>query len=239
MDLTSVQNAYRRHAPYYDAVFGVLLHPGRRRTVALANRVASARVLEVGVGTGLSLPAYRRGLSIVGIDVSVPMLEQARRRVRAAGLGNVEALIEMDAENLRFPDNSFDTVIAMYVASVVPNPKRLLQELQRVCRPDGRILIVNHFAATSGLRAAVERWLSGWSRKLGWRPDFALDTVTRQDTLEVMESTVAPPFGLFTVLHCRNAKGPSVIAASGVAAAGAAEQTEPRRRTENRLSARG
>ena len=175
MDIESVRSAYRRHAPYYDAVFGILLHPGRRRTVQLANQVAGARVLEVGVGTGLSLARYRRDLRIVGIDVSTEMLRQARRRVSAKGLKHVEALLDMDAENLKFPDDSFDTVIAMYVASVVPNPDRLLAEIQRVCKPDGQILIVNHFAKPNGLRGRLVRGLSIWSKKLGWRPDFALD----------------------------------------------------------------
>lgn len=238
LDLNAVQSAYRRHAPYYDAVFGLLLSPGRQRTVALANRVAGQRVLEVGVGTGLSLPAYRRSLKIVGIDVSVPMLERARRRAANQRLAHVEALLEMDAEDLKFPDSSFDTVIAMYVASVVPNPERLMAELQRVCRPDGRVLIVNHFASAGGLRGRGERLLAGWSRRLGWRPDFALADFLKSGTLEIMEQEQAPPFGLFTVLHCRNAKGPSVIATPGHAGAAAAP-VPTGRAVETRLQAGG
>ncbi len=206
MDIDSVRRAYRRHAPYYDAVFGVLLHPGRRRTVQLANQVAGARVLEVGVGTGLSLTRYRRDLRIVGIDVSTEMLRQARRRVREKDLTHVEALLDMDAENLKFPDDSFDTVIAMYVASVVPNPDRLLAEIQRVCKADGQILIVNHFARARGLGRHIVRGLSGWSKKLGWRPDFALETFLRAGSLDVLGVQHAAPLGLFTILHCRNAK---------------------------------
>jgi phosphatidylethanolamine/phosphatidyl-N-methylethanolamine N-methyltransferase len=112
----------------------------------------------------------------------------------------------MDAEHLEFPDDSFDTVIAMYVASVVPHPDRLLHEIQRVCKPGGQILIVNHFAKPRGLRGHLERRLSRLSKKLGWRPDFALDPFLRSGSLEIVEIQRAAPLGLFTVLHCRNAK---------------------------------
>ena len=206
LDIDAVRSAYRRHAPYYDAVFGILLNPGRQRTVQLANRVAGKRVLEVGVGTGLSLASYRRDLSITGIDISDEMLRQARRRVGGKKLRHVEALFNMDAENLTFADDSFDTVIAMYVASVVPHPDRLLAEIQRVCKPGGQILIVNHFAETRGLRGRLVRSLSGWSKKLGWRPDFTLEPFLRNARLDLLDKQRAAPFGLFTILHCRNAK---------------------------------
>jgi phosphatidylethanolamine/phosphatidyl-N-methylethanolamine N-methyltransferase len=206
LDIDSVRSAYRRHAPYYDAVFGILLNPGRQRTVQIANRVAGRRVLEVGVGTGLSLASYRRDLGITGIDISDEMLRRARRRVAARQLSHVEALYNMDAENLAFADDSFDTVIAMYVASVVPHPDRLLAEIQRVCKPDGQILIVNHFAETRGLRGRLVQGLSRWSTKLGWRPDFTLEPFLRHGRLDVLETERAAPFGLFTILRCRNAK---------------------------------
>lgn len=206
MDLESVLDAYRRHAPYYDAVFGVLLHPGRQQTVKLANRVASGRVLEVGVGTGLSLSGYRDDLTIVGIDVSEEMLKIARRRVAQKGLRNVESLLRMDAENLDFADDSFDTIAAMYVASVVPHPERFVSEMQRVCRPGGQILIVNHFAEEGGIRGSIEKKLVPLSRKLGWRPDFEMEPFLRGTQLEIVGSRRAAPLGLFTVLHCRNAK---------------------------------
>ena len=206
MDLHSVLTAYRRHAPYYDAVFGMLLAPGRSRTVGLANQLPGQRVLEVGVGTGLSLPHYRDDFRVTGIDVSPEMLDIARRRVAEQNLQNVEALLEMDAEQLSFSDNSFDLVIAMYVASVVPDPKAMVAEIQRVCRPGGDILIVNHFAEETGLRGVVERKLAPWSKKLGWRPHFLLDHVLDSSTLEVLDTGRAAPLGLFTILQCRNAK---------------------------------
>lgn len=204
LDLDTVRQAYRRHAPYYDAVFGLLLHPGRRRAVDLINAQAEGRVLEVGVGTGLSLSRYRSDLKVTGIDVSRDMLRQARERVAAKRLGNVEALLEMDAENLEFADGSFDVVVAMYVASVVPHPDRLLAEVQRVCRPDGLVIFVNHFAAARGLRSEIEKRLAGLSPKLGWRPDFSRDQFLQSGSLDVLESEQTPPLGLFTILRCRN-----------------------------------
>ncbi len=206
IDLASVRRAYRRHAPYYDLVFGVLLQSGRRRTVECANRLPSVRLLEVGVGTGLALPHYRSDKRIVGVDISPDMLRWARRRVIDEGLANVEALLEMDAERLEFEDDSFDIVVAMYVASVVPNPPALLGEMQRVCRPGGDILVVNHFADGTGLRGVVERRLAPLSAHLGWRPDFALQPFLGAGTVEVIERLAADPFGFATLVHCRNDK---------------------------------
>ncbi len=206
MELEAVLKAYRRTAPYYDAVFGVLLGPGRRRTVQLANRLRGHRLLEVGVGTGLSLSRYRPDFRIVGIDVSEEMLSRAHERVAAKGLTNVEALYNMDAENLAFADDSFDIVCAMYVASVVPHPARLLSELQRVCKPEGHILIVNHFAKPGGVRGFVEHRLAGQATRLGWHPDFALEPFLKPGSAEVVASWEAPPLRLFTILQCRNGK---------------------------------
>ena len=206
IDKQSVVTAYRRQAPIYDVVFGVLLHPGRIGTVKLINRTAHGRVLEVGVGTGLSLPRYRKDLRIVGIDISDDMLRLARQRTREKKLGNVEALLNMDAEQLQFDDNSFDTVAAMYVASVVPHPDRLMREMQRVCKPGGDIFIVNHFAEDGGLRGAIEQRMAALSHKLGWRPDFKLEPFMAHGTLEILARYREAPLGLFTILHCRNVK---------------------------------
>lgn len=206
MNLNSVRRAYRRHAPYYDVVFGALLQSGRMLAVDKVNRLPGRRVLEVGVGTGISLPHYTADKRIVGIDVSTEMLEKARRRAAEQGLANVEALLEMDAEAVAFVDDTFDIVAAMYVASVVPSPPRFLREMQRVCVNGGHILIVNHFTREGGLRGAAERKLAPLCNMLGWRPDFALDPFLKSGTLEVVEQRQTSPFGLFTLIHCRNAK---------------------------------
>ena len=158
----------------YDAVFGPVLQPGRKAVVQALGLRPGERVLEVGVGTGLSLPLYPREVSITGVDVSREMLEKARRRVARQDLSNVEALLEMDAERMSFADASFDKVVAMYVVPVVENPARLLDELHRVCRPHGEIFLVNHVRSDNRLIAAFEKALAPLSDKIGFRPDFEL-----------------------------------------------------------------
>ena len=125
LDAASVRDAYRRWAGFYDTVFGGVSGFGRRRAVAAVNRLSGARVLEVGVGTGLALPLYRRDLQVVGIDLSREMLQKAQERVAAEGLGNVRGLVEMDAERMAFGDGAFDIAVAMFTASVVPDAKKL------------------------------------------------------------------------------------------------------------------
>jgi phosphatidylethanolamine/phosphatidyl-N-methylethanolamine N-methyltransferase len=184
MQLESVKAAYRRYASVYDAVFGPVLHAGRKAVVEALGLRAGERVLEVGVGTGLSLPLYPRDVRITGVDVSAEMLDKARERVARSRLANVDALLEMDAENMTFADASFDKVVAMYVVSVVENPAKLLEELHRVCKPDGEIFIVNHVRSDNRFIAAVEKSLARFSDKLGFHPEFQLtDMVSSADQL--------------------------------------------------------
>src|ERR1700682_1027723 len=170
MQIESVKAAYRRYAGIYDTVFGPVLQPGRKAVVDALRCKPGDRVLEVGVGTGLSLPLYPRDVRVTGIDVSREMLEKARARVAKRGLANVDALLEMDAEAMVLPDASFDKVVAMYVVSVVERPAKLLEELHRVCRPDGEIFLVNHVRSDNPLIGAVEKSLARFSDKLGFHP---------------------------------------------------------------------
>jgi phosphatidylethanolamine/phosphatidyl-N-methylethanolamine N-methyltransferase len=204
MDAEAVRAAYRRWAGIYDAVFGGLLLGARRRAVALVNQLPGRDVLEVGVGTGLALPTYARDRRITGIDLSAEMLAQAAKRVDALSLANVKALREMDAEATDFPDASFDTAVAMFVASVVPHPKRLVQEMRRVVRPGGNILFVSHFAADKGPRWWIERAMAQASRLLGWRPDFEMEALFTPDEIAHCGTTSLPPFGIFTLVRIRN-----------------------------------
>lgn len=174
MQLEAVKAAYRRYAGVYDAVFGPVLQPGRRAVLEALRLRPGDRVLEVGVGTGLSLPLYPGDVKVTGIDVSHEMLERARGRIARRGLKNVEALLEMDAEAMTLPDASFDKVVAMYVVSVVERPQRLLQELHRVCKPDGEIFLVNHVRSDNPIIGGVEKALARFSDKLGFHPDFEL-----------------------------------------------------------------
>jgi len=204
LDAASIREAYRRWAGVYDAVFGGVSSVGRKRAVALVNRLPGQDVLEVGVGTGLALPHYSRDKRITGIDLSTEMLQQARKRVAELRLRGVEALHEMDAETTDFADQSFDTAVAMFVASVVPNPRRLLAEMRRVVRPGGDILFVNHFAARNGPRWWIERAMAPASRALGWHPDFAVEALFGPEDLPQIQTETVPPFGIFTLVRLTN-----------------------------------
>jgi phosphatidylethanolamine/phosphatidyl-N-methylethanolamine N-methyltransferase len=203
LDSASIVEAYRRWAGVYDTVFGGVSSKGRVRAVSMVNRLPGLDVLEVGVGTGLALPYYNRDKRITGIDLSKEMLRKARERTRRDGLTHVQALREMDAEATDFEDASFDTAVAMFVASVVPNPKRLLAEMRRLVRPGGNILIINHFAAARGPRWWLERAMAPASRRLGWHPDFAMDGIFSPEDLARIEAESVPPFGLFTLVRLR------------------------------------
>lgn len=200
MELESVKASYRRWAPVYDKTFGRITRMGRERAVTAIN-TRQGRVLEVGVGTGLSLSSYAPHLSVWGIDYSEDMLEIARRRVEAENLAQVQELRQMDARSLDFPDAQFDTVVAMYLVSVVPEPERVMAEIARVCKPGGQVIIVNHFARERGVLAWVERLFAPLADKLGWHSDFAQERILGEPTLEVTEERRMAPLGLFTFLR--------------------------------------
>jgi phosphatidylethanolamine/phosphatidyl-N-methylethanolamine N-methyltransferase len=200
LDSASVRHAYRRWAPVYDFTFGTVAESGRKHAVKIINR-RRGRVLEVGVGTGLSLPCYEKHLSITGIDLSPEMLDKARGRVRQQGLGNVDGLYEMDAGALAFPDESFDTVVAMYVMTVVPDAEKVMRELERVCATGGEVILVNHFSQEDGVRGFVERRLAPLASSIGWHAVFILDRVLVCEDLRLAERRTLWPFGLFTMLR--------------------------------------
>jgi phosphatidylethanolamine/phosphatidyl-N-methylethanolamine N-methyltransferase len=204
LDAAAIRDAYRRWSSFYDVVFGGVSSFARKRGVALVNQLPGRTVLEVGVGTGLALPRYLPEKRIVGIDLSADMLALARRRVADLGLRNVEGLLEMDAEATEFADGQFDAAVAMFVASVVPNPRRMLAELRRVVRPGGNILLVNHFAAEGGPRWWVERAMAPASRRLGWHPDFAMRALFEPQEIAGIDLGPMPPFGIFSLVRLRN-----------------------------------
>lgn len=200
LDEHSVRSAYRRWAPIYDNTFGRFTTEGRRHAVEIINR-RRGRVLEVGVGTGLSLPHYGGHLEIVGIDLSPEMLDRAREKVAEEGLDHVTGLHEMDAGQLNFPDQNFDTVVAMYTITVVPDPAKVMRELARVCRVGGQVVLVNHFSQEEGVRGWVERRMAPFGDKLGWHPVFDMDRVMVCEELKVVDRQALRPWGLFTMLR--------------------------------------
>ncbi len=204
MQIEAVKAAYRRYASVYDALFGPVLQPGRKAVLEALKCRPGERVLEVGVGTGLSLPLYPPDVRITGLDLSSEMLAKARSRVERRGLANVDGLYEMDANAMDFPDASFDKVVAMYVVSIVQEPARLLRELHRVCKPDGEIYMVNHVRSANPIVSAVEKSLARFSDHIGFHPDFDLKSLVNGSARVEHVSNVN---FLWKVMRVRNGTG--------------------------------
>jgi phosphatidylethanolamine/phosphatidyl-N-methylethanolamine N-methyltransferase len=199
---THVEAAYARWAPVYDFTFELVMRQGRRAAAAAASRPGGT-VLDIGVGTGLELPMFESRTRLVGVDLSEPMLRRAQGRVHRDGLSNVDGLVVMDAMRLAFPDACFDAAVAPYVLTVVPDPARTLDELFRVVKPGGEIVLVNHVGAERGPIAAMEAWLGRRSASLGWRPQFPwaiiADWIAARNGARLIERRAIAPLGLFTL----------------------------------------
>jgi phosphatidylethanolamine/phosphatidyl-N-methylethanolamine N-methyltransferase len=206
MDLHDTIRTYRLFSGSYDIVFGPVFHPGRKDAVRIANDRPGQRILEVGVGTGLSLPYFRPDSRVTGIDVSEEMLAKARHRAEHKRLAQVEGLHVMDAENLEFPDSSFDAVLALYVASVVPDPARFAEEMRRVCIPGGTIVVVNHFTSENPLTRFMEKRLARLARHIGFHADFPFDQFQHDSRLSIREVRPSNLFGYWKLLRCVNEK---------------------------------
>ena len=206
MNLNAVLRAYARLAPIYDATFGPSLGHGRKVAVSIVNK-RPGRVLEVGVGTGISLTSYLPANEVTGIDVSSEMLGKAVGRAQALGLSHVKELRAMDASNLDFPDRSFDTVVGMYLMTVVPDPLKVFREMERVCVPGGRIIIVNHFPSRNGIKGGMEKRLKPVCNFLGWRTDFCLDDLLGCTSWRLVANHDVGWFRLFKVLQFTRTNG--------------------------------
>jgi len=188
LSVTAVENdfvtkVYEKLATVYDFTFGPVLHPGRVDAIERMGIRPGDRVLEVGVGTGINAALYPRDCSVTGVDLSSPMLEKARERVARKGVRNVR-LLQMDAANLKFGDDTFDIVYAPYVISVVPDPVAVTREMCRVCRPGGRIVILNHFRSRNALMAWMERMISPFTVHIGFKSDLDLPAFLAQAELK-------------------------------------------------------
>jgi phosphatidylethanolamine/phosphatidyl-N-methylethanolamine N-methyltransferase len=204
IDNSTVVKAYARWAPVYDLVFGKVFERGRRASIAAAERIGG-RILDVGIGTGISLTDYARSNSVVGVDYSEAMLRKAQERVCEHKLDHVAALAVMDAQRLGFADAYFDVVVAQYVITAVPDPEQCLDEFARVVRPGGEIILVNHLGAEQGIRRVFEQAFAPVARRLGWRPEFAWERLARwvaqHGGVRLIERRPMPPLGHFSLIR--------------------------------------
>jgi ubiquinone/menaquinone biosynthesis C-methylase UbiE len=207
-DRRAMEKAYARWAPIYDALCGPVFLNGRR-AAAQAARDAGGRILEIGVGTGLSFDDYDGSTEITGIDLSEPMIMRARERAASGRYPHVKGLAVMDAHDLTFEDASFDCVVGQFVITLVEDPERVLSECARVVRPGGQIILVNHLYSERGFAAAVERLLAQKARRLGLRPEFPFQRLAAwaqsHGGAELIERRKVKPFGVYTLVRFRRA----------------------------------
>jgi len=206
LDRKVVETAYARWAPVYDRLCGPIFETGRRSATSAALQVGG-RILEVGVGTGLSFGDYDSSTEIVGIDLSEPMVAKARQRMASGLYPHVKAVMIMDAHQLAFEDASFDCVVAQFVITLVADPERVLSECARVVKPGGEIILVNHLYSERGMLAAIERWAARPTRALGLRPEFPfarlLAWAQSHDGVELIERRRVKPLGAYTLVRFR------------------------------------
>lgn len=206
MKIEAIDLAYRRYARSYDLYFGGILQPGRRAVIERMDCRRGERILEVGVGTGISLPLYPPQAEVHGIDICHEMLARAKASVVREHLKQAAGLYRMDGEHMGFADDSFDKAVAMYVVSVAPDPVRLLDEMRRVCKPQGELFIVNHFLHPNPVVSAMECLAAPLSRFLGFHPNLSLDDFMKAARVEVLERQPVNAFGYWTLLRARNNK---------------------------------
>lgn len=203
ISVDNVVNTYRFYAPLYDSLFGAILEPGRRALTDAACAMRPASILEVGVGTGLTLRRYPATSSVVGIDISDDMLDIARERAEKTLGGRTIHLAAMNAEAMDFPDACFDCVAIPYVLSVTPHPERLVAEIRRVCRRGGTILILNHFSG-SRFWWFLERAVRSLSNRIGFRSDFCYDEQILKYDWEIQSVRKVNFLGLSRLVTIRN-----------------------------------
>ncbi len=210
-----MEKAYARWAPIYDVLCGPVFLNGRRAAAKAAQNVGG-RILEIGVGTGLSFDDYDASTEITGIDISEPMIARARERLAGGRYPYVKDLRVMDASRLDYSDASFDCVVGQFVITLVDNPEQVLSECARVLRPGGQIILVNHLYSERGIAAALERLLAQKARGLGLRPEFPFhrlqDWAQAHGGAELIERRKVKPFGFYTLVRFRRAEARSVAA---------------------------
>lgn len=205
MNLQTLERVYTNYASVYDQTFGRVFHQSRESAVRRLQVSPRERILEVGVGTGMSLPLYPRDCEVVGIDLSLGMLRKAQKRIEEHKLDNV-ILQRMDAGDMDFQDNSFDIVMAAYVVTAVPDYRKLVSEMTRVCRPGGRIVMLNHFSNGNKFIATLEKMISPMCMHMGFRTDLSLHHVLEGTSLLVAREEKVNPFRFWHLVECVNTK---------------------------------
>jgi len=205
LEKRQVQRAYELYAPVYDFIFDWIFAPGRAAAVKLLALERSDSVLEVGIGTGLNLPLYPWACQLTGIDLSQEMLDKAVERVQTLAMPNVTLKV-MDATSLDFGDNEFDKVVATYTISAVPDPVAVLKEMRRVVKPDGIIVILNHFRSDRRLTGWVEDLLAPVCTRLGWKSNLSLAPLLEQVGLVPESITQVNMFDGWRLVKCVNRK---------------------------------
>lgn len=205
---------YSQFSVLYDRIFTGVFSPRINRVIGELDIEPGSRVLEVGIGTGLSLTAYPDHCDVVGVDLAVDMLARAQRKIDRQGFDHVELAVG-DAQALEFPDDSFDYVTSFHVVSVVPDPRAMMREMARVCRPGGRLVIINHFRSPRRYVASVVDRLDPITRKLGWRTTLASSELLEEVELEDVRRFKTSPRSLFTVMIARKPGPDERIRATG------------------------
>ena len=200
---------YSEFSHLYDKIFSRFFSDHITAVIHNLNIQPGSEVLEVGVGTGLSMEAYPAHCEVTGIDLAPDMLERAQERADEGGWRHFH-LLSMDALNLDFPDNAFDYVTSFHVISVVPDPVRMMKEINRVCKPGGKIAIINHFRTTKPILGPIVGALDPITRRLGWSASLRLKQAFDGVSVRIEKSFKTHPMSLFTVVLAENLKNGAV-----------------------------
>ena len=206
LETHQVEKVYSSYSRFYDLVFGKIFHDSRTAAIRLLDLKPGTRILEVGVGTGLSLPFYPRDCRVIGIDLTGPMLEKGLEKIRRWQLNHID-LQKMDATYMAFADDRFDAVMAAFVMTAVPYPRRVLSEMSRVCRPGGKIVLLNHFSNHNPFVSRLEKSISSLCTRIGFRTDLALEELLEGSPLVVQQKLRVNPFRFWQTVQCINQKG--------------------------------
>ncbi|MBI4455591.1 MAG: methyltransferase domain-containing protein [Acidobacteria bacterium] len=205
MSVEYVEKVYNRYSSVYDLIFGKIFHSGREKAPELLQLQPGMQLLDVGIGTGLSLPELPRFCSITGIDLSQKMLNEAKKRLKKLARDNV-SLHKMDATRMTFPDDAFDRVLAAYFISTVPDPVAVVREMKRVCKPKGYLLFLNHFQSENPILGSVEKMISPLCYRIGFRTDLNLKDLLQRVGLKIDRLERIDFAGHWKAVRCINEK---------------------------------